>query len=181
MTMSLEYGFVFSSENCIECRACEVACKTWRGQELGVHWRRVRRAWEGQYPNVSMKSVSVSCMHCVDPACVKACPEEAITKGPDGIVSVDRQKCIGCKACLEACDYGAPQFGEKEAMQKCDICVGRLDLKNDLPPCAATCPTKALTVKKLSPTDKLKQEKEIKSCLPDSNNARLPHSWKPWS
>ena len=163
--MSLEYGFDFSREDCIECRGCEVACKNWRGLELGVRWRRVTRIWHGSYPKVTMDTASVSCMHCADPVCIKECPESAISKGKNGIVVVDREKCIGCQTCLEACPYGAPQFGEDEKMQKCDLCTGSVDLSKDLPPCAATCPTKALKVKQLSPADKIKLEHKMTALL----------------
>ena len=73
-----QLGFVFVKENCIQCHGCEVACKSWRNVELGVKWRRVENIWEGTYPNVTCMSASVSCMHCIEPACVDVCPEEAI-------------------------------------------------------------------------------------------------------
>jgi anaerobic dimethyl sulfoxide reductase subunit B (iron-sulfur subunit) len=94
--MSAEYGFSFAKEKCIQCFGCEVACKSWREGELGVRWRRVYNIWQGRYPKVKNLSASVSCMHCADPACAKACPVQAIQKrAEDGIVIVDREKCIG--------------------------------------------------------------------------------------
>ena len=164
--MSLEYGFVFAKEDCIQCRGCETACKSWRNGVLGVRWRRVHALWSGKYPNVKMASASVSCMHCADPVCVKSCPEKAITKRPeDGIVVVDQSKCIGCETCLKECPYGAPQFSKDAKMQKCDLCYQVVDLSKDLPPCAAFCPTKALTVKKLETADKTAAEAAMKKLL----------------
>ena len=142
--MSTQYGFSFAKDRCVQCYGCEIACKSWREGELGVRWRRVSNIWYGRYPKVKNLSVSVSCMHCADPACVKACPVQAIKKrAEDGIVVVDRDKCIGCKACLKECPFGAPQFGVNGKMQKCDMCLDRIE-DNQIPICAATCPTQAL-------------------------------------
>lgn len=153
--MSNEYGFSFTKDKCIQCYGCEVACKSWRNAEFGIRKRRVYNIWSGQYPEVKNASASVACMHCADPACVKACPVEALKKRPeDGIVVVDRDKCIGCKTCLKECPFGAPQFGADKKMQKCDLCVSELDLGKDMPPCVETCPTKALQLGKMDRAEK---------------------------
>ena len=142
--MATEYGFTFNNEKCIQCYGCEVACKTSRGLELGVHWRSVKNIWLGRYPEVRNTSASVACMHCAEPVCVDACPVGAIKKrAKDGIVVVDRGKCIGCKTCLEECSYGAPAFGADEKMQKCDLCFDRL-LKGKKTVCVDSCPMFAL-------------------------------------
>ncbi len=165
-----QLGFVFVKENCIQCHACEVACKSWRNVELGVKWRRVENIWEGVYPNVICKSASVSCMHCAEPACVEVCPVEAISKRPeDGIVVVDRQKCIGCQTCLDACPFDVPQFGTDEKMQKCDMCVGEQAPKNEAPPCVATCPTEALTIMKVDSQKKKTAEKAMQVLVEAAN------------
>ena len=155
-----QLGFVFVKENCIQCHGCEVACKSWRNVELGVKWRRVENIWKGTYPNVTCMSVSVSCMHCTEPACVEACPEEAITKRTeDGIVVVDRDTCIGCQSCLDACPFEVPQFGTDEKMQKCDMCAGERASDSEDPPCVATCPSEALVLKTVDV--KMKKEMEV--------------------
>ncbi len=157
-----QFGFKFVKENCIQCHGCQVACKSWRGVELGVAWRRVENIWEGTYPRVKCMSVSVSCMHCVEPACVAACPEEAIRKRPeDGIVVVDREACTGCQTCLEACPFDAPQFGSDELMQKCDTCMDQRTSDSEAPPCVATCPTEALALVKMDIEEKRKAEKAM--------------------
>jgi anaerobic dimethyl sulfoxide reductase subunit B (iron-sulfur subunit) len=157
-----QLGFVFVKENCIQCHGCEVACKSWRNVELGVKWRRVENIWEGTYPNVACMSVSVSCMHCIEPACVDVCPEEAISKRlEDGIVVVDRDVCIGCQACFEVCPVGAPQFSDDEKQQKCDMCVGERASDTEAPPCVATCPTEALALVKMDLGKKREAETAI--------------------
>lgn len=153
--MSDEYGITYTKENCIQCHACEVACKSWNGVDLGVKWRRVETIWKGAYPDVKNLSASIACMHCVEPACVKECPGGAISKrAEDGVVLVDREKCIGCQTCLEACPFGAPAFGTDGKMQKCDLCFGRIDYQTETPPCVATCPTEALAFGKMNAQDK---------------------------
>ena len=168
-----QLGFVFVKENCIQCHGCEVACKSWRNVELGVKWRRVENIWEGTYPNVTCMSASVSCMHCAEPACVDVCPVEAISKRPeDGVVVVDRQKCIGCQTCLDACPFDAPQFGTDEKMQKCDMCVGEQVPENKAPPCVATCPTEALTIMKVD-SEKQKAAEKAMQVLVEAANRNL--------
>jgi anaerobic dimethyl sulfoxide reductase subunit B (iron-sulfur subunit) len=143
--MSTEHGISFLKEKCVQCHGCEIACKSWRGVELGVRWRRVDNIWHGTYPNVKSTSASIGCMHCADPACIAVCPEDAIKKRPeDGIVVVDRDACSGCQACFEACLFDAPQFGADGTMQKCDLCLDAIGVNSGNPPCVTTCPTHAL-------------------------------------
>jgi len=164
--MSDEYGISYTKEKCMQCHACEAACKSWRGVELGVKWRRVEKIWEGSYPDVKNLSASVACMHCVEPVCVQTCPEGAISKrAEDGVVLVDRGKCIGCQTCLEACPFSAPAFGTDGKMQKCDMCVSQIDYQTESPPCVATCPTKALDFSKMNVQDKKIMEETIKQLI----------------
>jgi|WetSurMetagenome_2_1015567.scaffolds.fasta_scaffold271221_1 anaerobic dimethyl sulfoxide reductase subunit B len=157
--MAAEYGFSFIKDKCIQCYGCEVACKSWRNVEFGIRHRRVYNIWSGRYPEVKNSSASVACMHCADPACVKACPVGAIKKrSEDGIVVADKGKCIGCKSCLKACPFGAPQFGSDKKMQKCDMCMSEIDLSKELPPCVETCPTKALLLGKMDEKEKARIE-----------------------
>lgn len=164
----LQWGFVFHNENCIQCYGCEAACKMWRSIESGVKWRRVINTWDGEYPDVTCSTVSVSCQHCAEPTCVEACPSNAISKrDSDGLVLVDRDKCTGCQACLTACQFDVPQFGADGLMQKCDMCLsdnaGTPKALADHPPCVATCPTSALERVQLSASEKIVSEQNILS------------------
>jgi anaerobic dimethyl sulfoxide reductase subunit B len=150
--MERQYGFYFDSDRCVQCHACEVACKAWNELELGIRWRRVEELWAGKFPEVTNKTVSISCMHCAKPACVEICPAKAISKRlEDGIVTVDQAKCIGCRSCAAACPYHVPQYGRIGKMQKCNFCVERLT-QGKQPSCVATCPGEAL---KCGPLDAL--------------------------
>jgi DMSO reductase iron-sulfur subunit len=142
--VATQYGFYVEVNRCAQCHACQVACKATNGVELGVTWRTVTTEWKGQFPHVTNQTVSLACMHCAEPSCVNVCPEKAVTKrADDGIVVVDRNKCIGCRACSEACPFGVPQYGKDAKMQKCDLCVDRL-LAGKQPACVWTCPGRAL-------------------------------------
>jgi anaerobic dimethyl sulfoxide reductase subunit B (iron-sulfur subunit) len=142
--MTKQYGFCFDADKCVLCRACEVACKAANNVEPGIKWMRVVEIWGGVYPNVTRAFFTLACMHCGKPTCVEACPTGAISKrDDDGIVVVDREKCIGsqgCRECFSACPYRVPQFGEDSIMQMCDFCTGI----NIEPACALSCPTEAL-------------------------------------
>jgi anaerobic dimethyl sulfoxide reductase subunit B len=142
--MAKQYGFDFDPDRCVQCHACEVACKTLHKVEWGVKWRRVVAVWSGPFPMVTNRGVSFACLHCGNPQCEAVCPRGAIRKRPeDGIVMVDQEKCFGCHLCLMACPFGVPQFGAEGRMQKCDLCVD-LVTQGKEPACVATCPSEAL-------------------------------------
>ncbi|MBU4214286.1 MAG: 4Fe-4S binding protein, partial [Actinobacteria bacterium] len=63
----------------------------------------------------------------------------------DGIVSVDADKCVGCRYCEWACPYSAPQFNAASGvMTKCNFCADYLAEGKD-PACVAACPSRVLT------------------------------------
>jgi anaerobic dimethyl sulfoxide reductase subunit B len=161
--MAKQYGFYVEMDKCVECHACEVACKSANQVELGVSWRRVVTLWAGQFPKVSVESVSLACMHCGDPACEAVCPTGAITKRPeDGIVVVDQTKCIGCHLCGMACPFGVPQYGKDGKMQKCELCLERMQAGLQ-PACVWTCPASAIHAGPLDELSKLAQQKSAKT------------------
>ena len=133
---------VFAKENlCINCRLCEVYCKTAHSKS-----KNVVTAYKNENPapvaRISVygdkaASVAVNCRHCDDPACVKACITGAMHKDKKtGIVSVDENKCIGCMTCLAVCPVGCIKTGH--IAMKCDLCRG------EEPACVKNCPNKAL-------------------------------------
>ncbi|MHB8074666.1 4Fe-4S dicluster domain-containing protein [Desulfosporosinus fructosivorans] len=131
------------------CRSCEKACQEANQQAKEIEhvkWRRVL----SEDGNKGKVFLSISCNHCAEPACVKVCPVKAYTKRADGIVVHNPEKCVGCKYCLYACPYHAPQFSEDtQRISKCHFCYKRQD-QGQQPACVAACPTKALGCGKLS-------------------------------
>lgn len=159
--MLTQFGIYVDVERCVQCHACELACKTKNGIEPGVKWRMVFDFWEGQFPTLYNHSIPHACFHCAEPACEAACPTRAINKRTlDGIVEIDRNRCIGCRCCQLACPFGIPQFGRDGRMQKCDLCVDRIE-QNLEPACVATCPAEALFFGTMEELNRLSSRKGV--------------------
>jgi Fe-S-cluster-containing hydrogenase components 1 len=96
------------------------------------------------FPRVRTAALSMSCNHCENPICARACPVKAIWKRADGIVLLETSKCVGCGQCFKFCPYQAPQmnFFERKTY-KCTMCADRVD-QSLQPACATVCPTGAL-------------------------------------
>jgi|GEM_PF-135442 len=146
--MSIQ-AIVIDLNQCIRCRTCMVACKVQNNipplRKGRVSHYRIRPVeWEeGKYPDTRRIFIPVLCMQCDNPACMDVCPEGAISKRADGIVVVDKTKCIACGACNHACPYGAPYLMDKA--DKCDFCTAeRLDRGEKTPYCVQSCPGEAM-------------------------------------
>ena len=92
-----------------------------------------------------------------------ACPTGAMRKRPqDGIVYVEHSLCVGCKTCVTACPWGAPQWNpETGKVVKCDYCKDRIDagLK---PACATICTTHCLHFGKVEDMTQIRRERHAK-------------------
>jgi formate dehydrogenase iron-sulfur subunit len=70
------------------------------------------------------------CLHCLEPACVSACPTTALVRRPDGPVVYEEDQCIGCRYCLWACPWGVPSTDWDSLapkIHKCTHCADRCD------------------------------------------------------
>lgn len=140
-----QVGWIIDLKRCIGCRSCYVACKAENQTPLRTDWRLVVERESGSYPNPRREFISLACNHCDEPACMKSCPVDAITKrSSDGIVLIDQDKCIGCRYCLFACPYGAPRIDtDTGKVSKCTMCVHRRDA-GLTPACFTACLTGAI-------------------------------------
>ncbi len=160
------WGMVIDLARCIGCNACTVACKIENGTPPDHYWARVYTEERGTFPNTKVTYVPALCNHCGDAPCVTVCPTGASYRREDGIVLVDWDRCIGCRACMMACPYNNRFFLRKRALKsgyygertvyeeakwkwfvggtvtKCTFCVHRVDQGLE-PACVVTCPTEA--------------------------------------
>lgn len=162
-----QFGWLVDLDKCTGCDTCTIACKSENNtRPLGspmpfkngsgvvpdhVSYRWVVKKESGEYPTPAVTFVTSACNHCEQPACQPACPVGAISKrAEDGIVLIDQDVCIGCKQCIHACPYGAPQFNSvTEKVEKCTFCVHRLydgtgERTEFEPACVTSCVGNAL-------------------------------------
>ncbi len=122
-------------EKCTGCNMCVYACALKHTGDTQPVGSRL-----GLVPLGSHRKgyLPLNCLHCQEPECVKVCPNNAIRKGPDGLVSVDDDRCVGCLLCTLACPYGGSRFdGQANKSMVCDLCDGS-------PECVRNCPEKAI-------------------------------------
>jgi phenylacetyl-CoA:acceptor oxidoreductase subunit 1 len=135
-------------EQCTACQTCTVSCKVAHGLGPTIQRVTVVEKEVGKYPNVTRIYIPRRCMNCAEPQCVGVCPSGATEQRADGIVTIDQDKCIGCRYCMMACPYNARTFYGVEqsyhslpsqweerryadhtvgVVDKCDFCSSRID------------------------------------------------------
>ncbi len=144
-----QYRFAFAMEACVGCHSCEAACSEQNGLPPGTAWRRVGEIEGGEFPNTRRFHMSMSCNHCLEPACLIGCPTNAYVKLDNGVVAQQADECIGCQYCTWNCPYSVPVFQpDRRIVTKCDMCLPRLDAGLE-PACVGACPTQAISVEKV--------------------------------
>ncbi len=116
-----------------------VSKATGEAPEWGYNWDEDQGG--GRWPNPFFFYLARMCNHCTNPACLAACPTNAIYKREqDGIVLVDQERCKGHRHCVEACPYKAVYFNvESQTSEKCILCFPRVE-KGIAPACNRQCP-----------------------------------------
>ncbi|HEY3366060.1 MAG TPA: 4Fe-4S dicluster domain-containing protein [Symbiobacteriaceae bacterium] len=155
-------GMLIDLTKCMGCRGCQVACKQWNdlpaektsyNQEFTNPQNRSAYTWtlvEFHTTTYEEKTLSTftktQCLHCEHPACESVCIAGAIKKQENGAVTIDADKCIGCRYCQVACPFHVPKYQYDKLfpkMQKCTMCFDRIS-SGMKPACAATCPQGAI-------------------------------------
>jgi Fe-S-cluster-containing dehydrogenase component/formate-dependent nitrite reductase membrane component NrfD len=137
-------GFALLSDSCIGCHACTVACKSEHDVPLGVNRTWLKYIETGEFPNTGRTFSVMRCNHCDDAPCMTICPTSALHRAPNGVVDFDDSRCIGCKACMNACPYDAIYINPAtNTAHKCNFCNHRVEVGLE-PACVVVCPTHAI-------------------------------------
>jgi Fe-S-cluster-containing dehydrogenase component/formate-dependent nitrite reductase membrane component NrfD len=138
------FGFLIDNRKCIGCHACTVACKSEHEVPLGVDRTWVKYIEKGSFPNSRRFFSVMRCNHCDWAPCVTICPVTALYRRGDGVIDFNSERCIGCKACLQACPYDALYIDpDSGTAAKCNFCTHRLEVGLE-PACVVVCPEQAI-------------------------------------
>jgi molybdopterin-containing oxidoreductase family iron-sulfur binding subunit len=151
------WGMVIDLDRCTGCQACVVAChaennvpvvgeqEAARGHSM--HWIRIERYWEGEFPNVKARFMPILCQHCGEAPCEPVCPVFATYHTPEGLNAQVYNRCIGTRFCGSACPYKVRSFNwfrpgfpepldqqlnpdvsvrQRGIIEKCSFCVQRI-------------------------------------------------------
>jgi len=105
-----KWGMVIDLKKCVGCDTCTVSCKSENRTPPGMSYNIVLETMKGDFPNISLVNLPRPCMQCDKPPCVQVCPTRATYKLENGIVTIDNDRCIGCRYCMVACPYGARSY-----------------------------------------------------------------------
>ena len=152
-----QWGMAVDLDRCTGCEACVTAChaenniptvgpdQAARGRAM--HWMRVERYFEGEFPNVRVKFRPVFCQQCDNAPCEPVCPTYASHHTDEGLNAQVYNRCIGTRYCANACSYNVRFFNfhnpewekpldlqlnpdvsvrEVGVMEKCTFCVQRI-------------------------------------------------------
>ena len=133
---------------CLGCHLCEYYC-TFANSGVDDMAKAFNLKGIALNPRVRVEesgdiTYAVNCRHCEEPLCVYSCITGAMQRGQDGLVFVDKERCVGCYTCLLVCPYGAVKrdtLAEKKAILKCELCTNN---NNGTPACVQNCPNKAI-------------------------------------
>lgn len=153
-----KFVMVIDLARCKNAGKCRTACTKMHGLEEGRSYIKVHKMQDSE--TTAPYWMPATCFHCDNPPCVKVCPVGATFKMSDGIVSIDNEKCVGCRFCMAACSYSARIFNWEEpktqvaalgegdhhcgthkvgTVEKCDFCP-QMTRKGELPKCVTACP-----------------------------------------
>ncbi len=164
--LKFDWGYIVDTTKCIGCGSCVRACsvensvpdtffRTWveryeinKDEKIRVDSPKgaIESFNEDNFaPEDIVKAFFVPkiCNHCYNSACTQVCPVGATFHSPDGVVLIDKEHCIGCGYCVQACPYGCRFIDHhKGTADKCTLCYHRIH-KGEIPACVNACPRSA--------------------------------------
>jgi len=147
---------VCDPDKCNGCRICEYVCSFASESVLNIKKSRIRVVRIEPFLNLA-----VACRKCEEPPCVKACPRDALTQKPNGVIVVDENKCNGCGWCVETCPFGVIRLHlDKRKVVICDYCE-----KQGYPRCVEHCPKDALKYVTLDQAARELSKKAVQTLL----------------
>jgi molybdopterin-containing oxidoreductase family iron-sulfur binding subunit len=152
-----KWGMSVDLDRCTGCEACVTACRSENniptvgadqaGRGRAMHWIRIERYFEGDFPDVHVKFRPVLCQHCDNAPCEPVCPTYASSHTAEGLNAQVYNRCIGTRYCANACNYNVRFFNfynpvwekplhlqlnpdvslrEVSVMEKCTFCIQRI-------------------------------------------------------
>jgi protein NrfC len=157
-------------KKCQGCASCMLACSLVHEGVESLSLSRIQII-QNSFKDFPEDITIEQCRQCVDPECVKACPAEALTADPKfgNVRMVNREKCIGCGSCFEACPFTPSrpvvvtdeQYKGQIKSRKCDLCAEtpfHWDKAGGGPKgkqaCVEVCPVGAIKFSKVIPIQK---------------------------
>ncbi|MBV6467086.1 MAG: 4Fe-4S dicluster domain-containing protein [Anaerolineae bacterium CFX3] len=121
-----KWGMVIDQDLCTGCQACVAACAmenniAFVGEEdsgygRSMHWIRIERFWEGEYPNVKMTRYQpMMCQQCGHAPCEPVCPAFATVHSQSQQVNLQvYNRCVGTRYCANNCPYQVRSFNWRD-------------------------------------------------------------------
>jgi molybdopterin-containing oxidoreductase family iron-sulfur binding subunit len=151
------WGMAIDLDRCTGCQACVVACHAENNLPVSdsesaargraVHWIRIDRYYEGEFPDIRVKHMPVLCQHCDEAPCEPVCPVYATYKNSEGLNVQVYNRCVGTRYCANNCPYSVRFFNWFDpawpeplqlqhnpdvsirmggVMEKCTFCIQRI-------------------------------------------------------
>jgi len=118
--MAHRWGMAVDLDRCTGCEACVTACRAENNiptvgdrqaaRGRAMHWIRVERYFEGEFPDVKVTYRPVLCQQCDAAPCEPVCPTYASVHTEDGLNAQVYNRCIGTRYCANACPYAVRFF-----------------------------------------------------------------------
>ena len=154
-------------QKCQGCTSCMLACTLVHEGVENLSLSRIQII-QNSFKSFPADVTIEQCRQCVDPACVKVCPADALKANAEygNVRMIDRTKCIGCGECIEACPYTPSRpvvakdgnFDDDQKARKCDLCANtpyHWDVAGGGPEgkqaCVEVCPVGAIKLTKTIP------------------------------